>query len=90
MKMRDSLRTHKKGPRSTLELKDFKVSKNLLSAPSDDEGSTIDARVYTVPPKWVTLVGDINNDLSSIRIKCGPIPFLPPDSVVLVPVLASP
>ncbi|KAL1502915.1 hypothetical protein AB1Y20_010987 [Prymnesium parvum] len=69
MKMRDSLRTHKRGPRSSLELKDFKVHKNLLAAPSDDEGSTIDARVYTVPPKWVTLVSDLNSDISSIRIK---------------------
>ena len=69
MKMRDSMRTHKKGPRSDRELKDFKVSKNLLAERSDDEGSTIDVRVFTVPPKWVTLVNDMNSDISSIKIK---------------------
>ena len=70
MKMRDSMRSvNKRGPRSDRELTDFKVHKNLLAAQSDDEGSTVDARVYTVPPKWVTLVTDMNSDISSIKIK---------------------
>jgi len=72
MKMRDSMRTHKRGPRSNVELRelsDRKVHKNLLAAQSDDEGSTVDTRVYTVPPKWVTLVSDMNSDISSIKIK---------------------
>ena len=49
MRYRNSLRTHKRGPRTSTQLKDFKVHKNLLAAQSDDEGSTVDARVYSVP-----------------------------------------
>lgn len=66
---RNSLRTHKRGPRTNVELKEFKVSKNLLAAQSDDEGSTVDARVYSVPPIWVTIVDDMNRDISQIKIK---------------------
>ena len=69
MRYRDSLRTHKRGPRTNVELKDFKVHKNLLAAQSDDEGSTIDARAYSIPPMWVQLVDDLNRDISQIKIK---------------------
>ena len=69
MRYRDTLRTHKRGPRTNTELKEFKVHKNLLAAQSDDEGSTVDARVYTVPPAWVTTVDDMNRDISQIKIK---------------------
>jgi len=69
MRYRDTLRTHKRGPRTNVELKEFKVHKNLLSAQSDDEGSTVDARVYSVPPVWVTMVDDMNRDISQIKIK---------------------
>ena len=69
MRYRDSLRTHKRGPRTTVELKDFKVHKNLLAAQSDDEGSTVDARTYSIPPVWVQLVDDLNRDISQIKIK---------------------
>jgi len=69
MKMRDSLKTHRRGPRTTQELKDFKIHKPLFAAQSDDEGSNLDARAYTVPPKWVSLVTDMNADISSIKIK---------------------
>ena len=41
----------------------------MAAAQSDDEGSNLDARAYTVPPKWVTLVTDMNADISSIKIK---------------------
>jgi len=66
---RNALRTHKRGPRTSTELKDFKVEKNLLSAPSDDEGSMMDARAYSVPPEWVTLVDEMNLAISQIKIK---------------------
>jgi len=66
---RNTLRTHKRGPRTNMELKEFKVHKNLLAAQSDDEGSTVDARVYSVPPVWVTMVDDMNRDISQIKIK---------------------
>ena len=69
LRYRDTLRTHKRGPRTDRELKEFKVHKNLLSAQSDDEGSTVDARVYSVPPVWVTMVDDMNRDISQIKIK---------------------
>ena len=69
LRYRDTLRTHKRGPRSDRELKEFKVHKNLLAAQSDDEGSTIDARAYSVPPVWVTMVDDMNRDISQIKIK---------------------
>ena len=69
MRYRDTLRTHKRGPRTNTELKEFKVHKNLLAAQSDDEGSTVDARVYSVPPVWVTMVDDMNRDISQIKIK---------------------
>jgi len=69
MRYRSSLRTHSRGPRTTTELRDFKVHKNLLAAQSDDEGSQLDARVYCVPPAWVPLVDDMNRDISQIRIK---------------------
>ena len=69
MRYRDTLRTHKRGPRTNMELKEFKVHKNLLAAQSDDEGSQVDARVYSVPPVWVTMVDDMNRDISQIKIK---------------------
>ena len=69
MRYRDTLRTHKRGPRTNIELREFKVQKNLLAAQSDDEGSTVDARVYSVPPVWVTMVDDMNRDISQIKIK---------------------
>lgn len=69
MRYRDSLRTHNRGPRTSTELREFKVHKNLLAAQSDDEGSAIDARVYSVPPVWVTQVDDMNRDISQIKIK---------------------
>jgi len=69
LRYRESLRSHKPGPRTNVELRDFKVQKNLLAAHSDDEGSTVDARVYSVPPMWVTLVDDMNRDISQIKIK---------------------
>ena len=72
LRFRDTLRTHKRGPRTNTELKEFKVHKNLLAAQSDDEGSTVDARVYSVPPVWVTLVDDMNRDISQIKIKSAP------------------
>ena len=71
---RNALRTHKRGPRTATELKDFKVEKNLLASPSDDEGSTMDARAYSVPPVWVSLVDDMNRDISQIKIKSAPAP----------------
>ena len=69
LRYRDSMRSHKSGPRTNMELRDFKVHKNLLAAHSDDEGSIVDARVYSVPPMWVTLVDDMNRDISQIKIK---------------------
>ena len=72
LRYRDSLKTHKRGPRTNIELKEFKVHKNLLAAQSDDEGSTVDARVYSVPPVWVTMVDDMNRDVSQIKIKSAP------------------
>ena len=51
------------------QLREFKVHKNLLAAQSDDEGSTVDARVYSVPPAWVHMVDDMNRDISQIKIK---------------------
>ena len=72
LRFRDTLRTHKRGPRTNTELKEFKVHKNLLAAQSDDEGSTVDARVYSVPPVWVTMVDDMNRDISQIKIKSAP------------------
>ena len=70
MRYRDTLRTHKRGPRTNTELRDFKVQKNLLAAQSDDECSTAeDMRVYSVPPVWVTMVDDMNRDISQIKIK---------------------
>ena len=72
MRYRDTLRTHKRGPRTNNELKEFKVHKNLLAAQSDDEGSTVDARIYSVPPVWVTMVDDMNRDISQIKIKSAP------------------
>mmetsp|Transcript_5171 Transcript_5171/g.13608 ORF Transcript_5171/g.13608 Transcript_5171/m.13608 type:complete len:323 (-) Transcript_5171:243-1211(-) len=69
MRFRESLRSHRPGPRTTTELRDFKVHKNLLAAHSDDEGSTVDARVYSVPPLWVSLVDDMNRDIARIKIK---------------------
>ena len=62
---------HKRGPRqmSTQELTNFKITKNLMAQQSDDEGSTVDARVYSVPPVWVTMVDDMNRDISQIKIK---------------------
>ena len=76
LRFRDTLRTHKRGPRTNTELKEFKVHKNLLAAQSDDEGSTVDARVYSVPPVWVTMVDDMNRDISQIKIKSAPAPAL--------------
>ena len=69
LRYRDTLRTHKRGPRTNVELREFKVHKNLLAAQSDDEGSTVDARTYSVPPVWVTMVDDMNRDISQIKIK---------------------
>lgn len=69
LRYRDTLRTHKRGPRTSTELREFKVHKNLLAAQSDDEGSTVDARVYSVPPVWVTMVDDMNRDIAQIKIK---------------------
>lgn len=69
---RNTLRTHKRGPRTNTELREFKVHKNLLAAQSDDEGSMVDARVYSVPPVWVSLVDDMNRDISQIKIKSTP------------------
>ena len=69
LRYRASLRTHKRGPRTSTELKEFKVHKNLLAAQSDDEGSTTNPHVYSVPPVWVTLVDDMNRDVSQIKIK---------------------
>uniref|UniRef100_A0A7S2DJZ6 t-SNARE coiled-coil homology domain-containing protein n=1 Tax=Haptolina brevifila TaxID=156173 RepID=A0A7S2DJZ6_9EUKA len=66
---RDTLRTHKRGPRTATELRDFKVDKNLLAPHSDDEGSLMDARAFSVPPVWVTLVDDMNRDISVIKIR---------------------
>lgn len=75
MKLRDSLRTHRvRPPRSQIELRDFKVNKSLMAAQSDDEGSTVDARAYVVPPNWVTQVSDLNNDIATIKIKSAPLP----------------
>jgi len=70
LRYRDTLRTvNKRGPRTNTELKDFKVHKNLLAAHSDDEGSTVDARVYSIPPVWITSVDDMNRDIAQIKIK---------------------
>lgn len=69
LRYRNTLKTHKRGPRTNMELKEFKVGKNLLAAQSDDEGSTVDARVYSIPPVWVTMVDDMNRDISQIKIK---------------------
>ena len=41
----------------------------MLAAQSDDEGSTVDQRVYSVPPAWVHMVDDMNRDISQIKIK---------------------
>jgi len=69
-KYRESLKTHRKISRTrTLEMKEFKPHKTLLAQQSDDEGSVVDARVYSVPPVWVTLVDDLNRDLASIQTK---------------------
>jgi len=64
---RDSLKTHRKVSRDIrVEQKEHKVNRNLLSI-SDDEGSAVDARIYTVPPVWVTMVDDLNRDVASIE-----------------------
>ena len=70
-KYRDSLKTHRKTPLRGASgmLVEGRQTKNLLSALSDDESSAIDARAYSVPPAWVTLVDDLNRDISSIKIK---------------------
>ena len=70
LRHREATRSHKSIRNKTnMELRDFKVQKNLLAAHSDDEGSTVDARVYSVPPMWVSLVDDMNRDISQIKIK---------------------
>ncbi len=71
LKYRDSLRTHRTAGRAlALQTKhEFKASKNLLGAHSDDDSSSVDTRVYTVPPQWVTLVDDLNRDVSDIEEK---------------------
>lgn len=81
LKYRDTLKTHKRGPRTNTELREFKVHKNLLAAQSDDEGSTVDARVYSVPPVWVTMVDDMNRDISFIKIKGAHAPPLRPPAL---------
>ena len=70
-KYRESLKTHRKvSRRRALELKEFKPQNTLLAQPnSDDETSLVDARVYSVPPVWVTLVDDLNRDIASIERK---------------------
>ena len=76
MRYRDTLRTHKRGTvKINQEMREFKPHKNLLAAQSDDEGSTVDARVYSVPPVWVTMVDDMNRDISQIKIKSAPPPL---------------
>ena len=52
-------------------MKDFKPHKTLLAQQSDDEASLVDARVYSVPPVWVTLVDDLNRDLAAIETRGG-------------------
>ena len=71
-KCRDSLKTHRKiSKRTNLEMKEFKPHKNLLAQRSDDDDSLVDARVYSVPPVWVTLVDDLNRDLAAIESRVG-------------------
>ena len=71
VRYRDSLRTHKGGLRTktTLELNDFKVDKALFAAQSDDEGTIDHPLAYSIPPYWVTMVDDMNRDISKIKIK---------------------
>jgi hypothetical protein len=83
LEFRGTYRTHKRGPRTNTELREFKVHKNLLAAQSDDEGSTVDARVYSVPPIWVTMVDDMNRDISQIKIKSAHLPPPPPPPALL-------
>ena len=71
-KYRDSIRVNRKASRQVVlgSVSEFKVHKNLLSGQqSDDECSNIDARVYSVPPVWVSLVEDLNRDVADIQSK---------------------
>ena len=77
VRYRDSLRTHNRGPRTNLELADFKVQKGLMAAQSDDEGTIDHPLAYSIPPIWVTMVDDMNRDISKIKIKSAlPLPAL--------------
>jgi len=70
LKHRDAMKNNRRASRGlALEAKEFKVQKNLLGAPSDDECSGCDARVYSVPPVWVTAVDDLNADVVRIEQK---------------------
>lgn len=72
LKHRDAMKNNRRATRGlALETKEFKIQKNLLGAPSDDECSGCDARVYSVPPVWVTAVDDINADVVRIEQKIG-------------------
>jgi len=70
IKYRDSLKTHRKAGRGLLDQKEHRMHKNLLAAPkSDDEDSAVDVRIYSVPPVWVTMVDDLNSNVTSIEQK---------------------
>lgn len=57
----------------SIELKELKVDRSLLkqhTGHSDDETSSIEnACSITVPPLWMTVVEDLNRDITSIRTK---------------------
>ena len=68
LKHRDAMKNNRRATRGlALQTKEFKVNKSLMAAPSDDECSGCDARVYSVPPAWTSAVDDINADVVRIE-----------------------
>jgi len=76
VKMRSSLKTHRNAdkPRERLHIhQEGRIDRGLMNASdgASDGDSAVDARIYTVPPTWVTLVDEINRAVSKIKIGLG-------------------
>ena len=48
---------------------DVRMKRNLLDASHHDDDSVVDQRVFTVPPPWVSLVDELNEDTDTIKKK---------------------
>ena len=73
VRMRSSLKTHRNAdkPRERLHIhQEGRIDRGLMNASdgASDGDSAVDARIYTVPPTWVTLVDEINRAVSKIKI----------------------